>query len=141
EEALQRQVDLLVEHLDDARLAVGAAEDALPLAVDLLALVVHHLVVLEQVLAAVEVALLDALLGLADLPRHHRALDGLALLHAQAGQQLADPLRGEDAHQVVFEAQKEAARSRVALPAGPAPQLVVAAAGGPPRPARPLRAP
>ncbi len=37
-------------------------ENLLAVAVDSLALVVHHLVVLEQVLADVEVALLDLLL-------------------------------------------------------------------------------
>src|SRR3984893_16052194 len=48
-------------------------------------LVVHDLVVFEQVLADVEVALLDLLLGPLDAPRHHAALDGLAVLHAHLG--------------------------------------------------------
>ena len=51
------------------QLAVAAVEDLLPVAVDPLALVVHHLVVFEQVLADVEVALLDLLLGRLDAPR------------------------------------------------------------------------
>ena len=42
------------------------------------------------------------------------------LLH-QAG----DPVRAEDAHQVVFEREVEAGRARVALTAGAAAQLVV----------------
>ena len=39
------------------------------------------------------------------------------------------PLAGEDAHQVVFERQVEAAGARIALPAGAAAKLVVDAAG------------
>src|SRR5262249_60950727 len=128
---------------------VGPLEDLLAVAVDALALVVHHLVVLEEVLADVEVALLDLLLGGLDAPRHHAALDRLALLHAHPGQGLGDELAGEDAHQVVLQRQVEAAAAGVALAAGPAAQLVVDAAGlvplraapVPAAPGRPLPAP
>ncbi len=77
-------VDLLVEHVQDADLAIGAFEDLLAIAVDLVALLVHDLVVFEQVLAAVEVPFLDLLLGGLDAARDHAALDGLAFLHAEA---------------------------------------------------------
>ena len=49
----------------------------LAVAVDALALLVHHLVVFQEVLADVEVALFDFLLGALDAPRDHAALDGL----------------------------------------------------------------
>src|SRR5262249_21240478 len=141
--------DLLIQHGQDADLAVGAVEDFLAVAVDALALVVHYLVVFEQVLTDVEVALLDLLLGALDPSRHHAALDGLALFHAQAGQHVGDPLAGEDAHQVVLERQVEAAAAGVALAAGAAAELVVDAAGFmppgadhvPPPPRRPPAAP
>ena len=69
--AQQGRVELLVNHVQDAHLAVGVIKDLLTVAVDALALRVHHLVVLEQVLAGVEVVLLDFLLGLLNLPRDH----------------------------------------------------------------------
>ena len=43
-------------------------------------------------------------------------------------QQGADPLAGEDAHEVVFEREEEARGCRVALTAGAAAKLVVDAA-------------
>ena len=59
--------DHVVDHVADLLVQVLALEDPAALAVDDLALLVHHVVVLEDVLADLEVLLLD--LGL-------RALDG-----------------------------------------------------------------
>ena len=89
----------------------SALEQALPERVDALALLVHDLVVFEQVLADVEVALLDLLLRALDPAADHLALDGLAFLHAQPGEHGGDPLAGELAHQVVFEREEEPATS------------------------------
>ena len=123
-------VDDAVDHLGaDAGDGVG---DVLrrhqlgALLVDDLALVVGDVVVLEQVLAQVEVVGLDLALRALDLAREHPALDHLAFLHA-GGRQPALGAVGvaEDPHQVVFERQVEAARARVALAAGTAAQLVV----------------
>ena len=55
-------------------------------------------------------------------------LERVVLLHAEDLHPLGDPVAGEDAHEVVFERQVEAARARVALAAGTAAQLVVDAA-------------
>ena len=96
------------------------------LLVDDLALVVGDVVVLEQVLAGVEVVRLDLALRALDLLRQHAALDHLAFLHAGGLQPALGALGiAEDAHQVVFERQIEAARARIALAAGTAAQLVV----------------
>jgi hypothetical protein len=76
----------------------GAVEDLPAHAVDDLALLVHHVVVLEQVLADLEVVRLDALLRGGRWPRvTSLVLDRLALLHAEAIHDLLDPLRAEDA--------------------------------------------
>ena len=83
QEGAQVVVDLLPDRFEDQVAAVGAVEDPLAVAVDPLPLLVHHLVVFQQVLAALEVALFDLLLGRLDPPRDHAALDGLAFLHAQ----------------------------------------------------------
>ena len=111
-------------------MSLGGApfEQALAERVDALALLVHDLVVFEQVLADVEVAFLDLLLRSLDPPADHLALDGFALLHAQPGEHGRDPLAGELAHQVVFEREEEARRARVSLAAGAAAELVVDAA-------------
>src|SRR5213076_99208 len=111
---------LAVDHLEDHVLGRGAFEQALAERVDALPLLVHDLVVFEEVVADIEVPLLDLLLGPLDAAADHPALDGLALLHAQPGQHGGDPLAGELAHQVVFERAEEARGTRVALAAGPA---------------------
>ena len=55
-------------------------------------------------------------------------LDGHAFFHAEALEQRADPLLGEDAHEVVFEREIEARGAGIALAAGAAAELVVDAA-------------
>ena len=115
----------MVDHVEHGQLAVAAVEDLLAEAVDPLALVVHDLVVLEQVLAGLEVLLLDLLLRLLDLPGDHPALDRLPVLHAEARQESGHPLAAVDAHQVVLQRQEEPGGAGVALPAGPAAELVV----------------
>src|SRR5262249_2957389 len=93
-----------------------------------LALLVHDVVVLERVLALIEVAALDLLLGALDRARHHAALDRHVLLEAEPLHQARHAVEAEDAQQVVLERQVEARRAGVALAAGPAAQLVVDAA-------------
>ena len=96
-----------------------------PQRVDHLALLVHHVVVLQQPLAGLEVLHLDALLRLLDRARDQRVRDDLALLGAHPVHQLGDAVRPEQAHQVVFERQEELRRARIALAAGAAAQLAV----------------
>jgi hypothetical protein len=69
------------------------------------ALLVHDVVVFEQVLADGEVLRLDLFLSAGDGVGHHLVLDGHALFHAQALHQAGDSIRSEDPHQVVFERQ------------------------------------
>ena len=118
-------MDLGVDHAEDRVLGRLAVQEPLAERVDPLPLLVHDLVVFEEVLPGVEVALLDLLLGPLDPPGDHLALDRLALLHPEPGQDVGDPLAGELPHQVVFEREEEPRRARVALAARPAPELVV----------------
>ena len=96
--------------------------------VDVLALLVHHVVVLEQVLADGEVLRFDLLLRALDRARDHPVLDRHAFFHAELLHQAGDAVGSEDPHQVVLERQVEARGARVALAAGAAAQLVVDAA-------------
>src|SRR5581483_3230695 len=122
------QLDALLDDVlhvaEDVRPHVCALEHLAPLFVDDLALLVHHVVVLDDVLAGVEVHALDLLLCAGDRARDPRVLDRLDL---EAVHQPADAVRGgpEDLHQVVLERDEELARARVALAAGAAAELVV----------------
>ena len=129
EKLVEIMLDLLIDHLEDQLFAVGPVEDVLAVAVDSFPLLVHDLVVFEQAFADLEVAFLDLLLRALDAPRDHVAFDGLAFLHAEPGEDVLDPLAGEDPHQVVFQREVEAAAAGVALPAATAAKLEVDAAG------------
>ena len=118
-------VDHLVAHVGHGLAHVVVAHDVDALLEDDLALVVHHVVVLEHVLARIEVARLDLLLGLLQGLVDPGMGDGLAFLQAQLLQHAVHAVGAEDPHQVVFQRQVELGASRVALTAGTAAQLVV----------------
>ena len=115
------------EVLHRGRLQVGALEDLVAARVDDLALLVHHLVVLQHVLADLGVALLDRGLRPLDGLGDHLRLDGLVVGQGPAHHP-AERAGGEQAHQLVVEAEVEAALAGVALAAAAATQLVVDAA-------------
>ena len=133
EESADVLVDLSVDHLQDhvtaVRVAVDLIEDLLAEAIDAFPLLVHHFVVFEEVLADLEVSLLDLLLGGLDTAGHHPTLDRLSLLHAQSREHILHPLTGEDPHQVIFKRKKEPARAGVALATAAAAELEVDAPG------------
>ena len=76
-------VDHLVAHVGTVSATSSASHDLVALLVDHLALVVHHVVVLQQVLADVEVARLDLLLRLLERLVDPGMDDRLALLEAE----------------------------------------------------------
>ncbi len=93
------------------------------------ALFVHHVVIFEQVFAGLEVLRFNGFLRCLDAVRDHARFDGHAFFHAEALKQRADPLLGEDAHEVVFEREIKARCAGIALTAGTAAELIVDAAG------------
>ena len=111
------------------RAHVAALEHLVAVLVDDLALLVHHVVVLEDALADQEVLLLDLALGALDLLREHLRLDRLLLAllggRAEAVEDAVDAVAGEQAHEVVLGGEEEARLAGVALAAGAAAQLVV----------------
>src|SRR5262249_53772099 len=111
--------------LEHALLLALTLQDVAAEAVDDLSLLVHHVVVFEEVLADLEVARLHALLGGADGPGDQLVLDRLAFLHAQPLHDALDARGPEDAEEVVLEGEVEARGARIALAAGAPAELVV----------------
>ena len=107
---------------------VGRVHELLALLEHGLALVVHDVVVFQQVLADVVVAGLDPLLGGLDGAVQPGVADRLAFGHAEAAHDGVQTVAGEDAQQVVLAGQEEFRGAGVALTAGAAAQLVVDAA-------------
>ena len=118
-------VDHRVAHVGDGAGDMLVLHQLDALVEDDLALVVHDVVELEDVLAQVEVARLDLLLRLLQRLVDPGMNDRLVLLQPELGQHAVELVGAEDAHQVVFERQEELGAARVALAAGAAAQLVV----------------
>src|SRR5260370_18620204 len=93
--------------------------------VDDLALLVHHVVVLEQMLADIEVVRFDLLLGILDRPRNPPMLDRNAVLHADSVHQALETVGAEDSEQVVLEREIKTRRTGIALAARTPAQLVI----------------
>jgi hypothetical protein len=78
--------------------------------------------------AGFEVLTLNCFLRRLDTPADQLRFNRDSFFHAQPLQQLRHPLLREDAHQVIFQREVEARRSRVALTTGASTKLVVNAA-------------
>ena len=116
--------DAVAQALHHLRQAL-VLQDLVAQLVDVPALVVGDVVVLEELLADVEVVRLDLPLRALDRAGDERVLDRLALGHLEPLHDRLDALAGEDAQQLVVEREVEARRPGVALAARPAAQLVV----------------
>ena len=108
---------------------VFAVQNAATESVNHLALFVHHVIVVEQVLTDIEALAFHAALGTTDGAAHDRVGNHFVFAHAKTGHQVLDAVATEDTHQVVVEAKEVLAGTRVALTAGTATQLVVDTAG------------
>ena len=70
--------------------------------IDDFALLVHDVIVFEQLFADLEVVRFDLLLRVCDGARDHPVLDRNAFLHPQLEHELGDAFGREDSHQIVF---------------------------------------
>ena len=95
------------------------------LLVNHLALVVHHIVEFDDLLANVVIARLDLFLSGLDRLGNHRADDRFAILQILVHQPREGRLRPEDAQQVIVEAEVESRQAGIALASRSTAQLVV----------------
>ena len=87
---------------------VGRIQDAVALLVDYLTLVVGYVVILQQLLAHVEVARFHLALRALDAAGHDAGLNRLAIRHLQPVHDRLHPVAGKDAHQGVVQTQIKA---------------------------------
>src|SRR5690625_5289321 len=100
-------------------------QDAATFAVDHAALAVHDVVVLENVLAHLEVLRLTLRLGALHGATDPLVFDGDVIGLVQAAQDHVDPVALEQPHQVITQGQVEPRLPRVTLTSRPAAQLIV----------------
>ena len=120
-------VDDAVAHLVDGLADALLVHELLALLEHDLALVVHDVVVLQDVLADIVVARLDLRLR----PSIALLIQGWMMASSSlrpSWQHAVQAVGAEDAHQVVLQRQEELRAARIALAAGAAAQLVVDAA-------------
>ena len=120
-----RAGDVFLYHPADARLQILAVEHLPALGVYDVALHVHDVVVLEDVLSGLEVAALDRALGLLYAVGEQLLVEGRVLVYLQRLHEAGDALAAEEAQQIVRQREEETALARVALASGAAAQLVV----------------
>ena len=121
--------DGALHHAHDDALDIHAVQHLLALAVDDLALLVHHVVVFQHGFTRLEVAALHRGLGLLDGAGQHLVFDGGVLVDVHALHQVGDAVAAEQTHEVVLQRDVEPRFAGVALTAGTAAQLVVDTAG------------
>ena len=126
---VEELLDDALHHLHDALLLVAALEQLAAHAVYRLALLVHHVVVFQEVFAGLEILHFDGFLGLGDALGDELALDRHVLFHTQAEHEVLHALAAENAQQVVLQRKEESRAAGVALAAGASAELVVDAAG------------
>ena len=90
---------------------------------------VNNVVVLNDVLAGVEVKALDALLRLLKRLADGTIANWHIVIHAEALHKHSNAVALEDTHEVVLTADEELSRTRIALAATATTELVVDAAG------------
>ena len=78
-----------------------------PLGEDHFALVIHHVVEFQQLFTNVKIAALDLSLGAGQRLIDPRVYYRFAVFHAQSGQNFIQLFRAKDAHEVIFQTEKE----------------------------------
>jgi hypothetical protein len=113
--ARDQSLDDILAHIVDIFFNAFLRHDFTPAFENHLALIVHDIVELQDVLANIEIARLDLMLRLLQRLVDPRMDDRLALLQAEFDQHRIHALRAEDAHEVVLQRQKEFRTAGVAL--------------------------
>ena len=123
-------LDVAADHIHHGIRQVGVVQHRLALTVDDGSLLVHDVVVGQDVLTALEVVILDLLLGVLDGVGQDTRLDGGIVVQTHAVDEGDDALVvTEQAHEVVLQGQEEAGLTGVALSSRAAAELVVDTAG------------
>ena len=97
----------VLHHLQKITAGIGPGQDLLALGVDHLPLLVHDIVILDEVFPDLEVVGLHLLLGVLDGPGDHPVSDGLPLLDFEHIHDPGHPVGAEDPEQVVLEREEE----------------------------------
>ena len=112
-------------HVLDINLDAFARQGVAAAGIDSLALVIHHIVILERTLTISEMILFHPFLCRFDRLGQHAGNEGLVIGHSQFVHYPGNPFGPEFTHQVVFQGNVERGGSGIPLTTGTTPQLAV----------------
>ena len=118
----------VVHHGQNVLLHILTKENLAALVIDNLSLLVHYVVVLENVFTDFEVASLYLLLSVFDGLGKHPCGNRL-ILHAELIHHILNSVAAEKSHQIIFQRDEELGLTRVSLTSGTTSQLIVNSSG------------
>ena len=111
--------------MEDRVAHILSIQDAASFFIYNLPLLIHDLVIFQQILTDSKVVAFYLLLRLLNSRRQHLMLDLLAFFNTQFRKYVHQPLGAEQAHQIVFQGNIESGFSRISLTSGTSAQLVI----------------
>ncbi len=121
-------VDQIFHHFHDVLLQIFTEQDLAALIVDDLSLLVHNVVVLQNVFTDLKVAAFNLFLSVFNGLGKHARSDRF-ILHAEPLHNALHSFAAEQTHQIVFQRNEELGLARVSLTTGTASQLIVDTTG------------
>ena len=115
----------LLHHFLNVAAQILLAQNLLALCINNLALLVHNIVIFQNVLTNAKVTCFHLLLGVFNGLGYQAVLDGLIILHAQLIHNACDIITAKETHQIILQAQEEFGGAGVALTSATATQLVI----------------
>ena len=101
----------------------------MPLGVDDLTLGIHHVIVFQNILSGTEVAAFHTALCIFHRVGQNLSVNGCILIQTQHIHNAHHPIRREQTHQIVLQAQVEVAFTGITLTTGTAAKLIVDTTG------------
>ena len=120
-----RFFDSAPDHGLEIILHIFSVQDSPSLRVYDFPLLIHNVVILQDVFADFEVSCFHLLLCSFDRRRKHFIFNGVVFVDFQRIHDALDPFGAEEPHQIVFQGNIKAGHSGISLPAGTAAELVV----------------
>src|SRR5208283_313255 len=121
----EEPIHLIINHVQYPVLQGFPLQYLQPERVYFLPLLVHYIIIFQQVLSDVKIVSFHSFLRILYGPGYHLVLNGNVLLHFQEIHQTAYPVGAENAHEVVLKGQIKPRGARVSLSSRPASKLIV----------------
>ena len=118
-------IDQLLSHRSYVFSQIFSEENSLTFAVYDLTLLIHNVVILEDIFSDAEVLTFHLLLSIFDLLSDHTCFDGFIFFYAQSLYHGLHSFAAEESHKLVLHTEAELCLTRVSLSSGTTSELVI----------------